>query len=155
MPTVSIERQEIAPQPVLFVRARASRQELAGAIGKGVGASYGRAHQAGAALAGPPFTRYPELGAGLLTIESGMPVAVPTPGEGPVEAGELPGGPVVVAIHAGAYDQLSETYAAMERWMESHGVRAAGAPWESYLTDPADHPDQANWRTAVYWPIAE
>ena len=154
MPTLSIERQEIAAQPVLFVRARSARHELATAIGAGIGQSYQHAHKAGGAMSGPPFTRYAELGAGLLTIESGVPLATPLAGEGAVEAGTLPGGPAVVAMHAGPYEQLSETYAAIERWMEANGARPGGAPWESYVTDPADHPNQADWRTAVYWPIA-
>ena len=63
------------------------------------------------------------------------------------------GGPAAVAVHMGPYDKLQETYAAMERWMQQQGVRAAGAPWESYITDPADHPDPADWRTEVYWPL--
>jgi len=54
----------------------------------------------------------------------------------------------------GAYDKLQDTYAAIERWMQEHGVRAAGAPWESYITDPAEHPDPAKWRTDVFWPIS-
>jgi effector-binding domain-containing protein len=40
-----------------------------------------------------------------------------------------------------------------ERWMEAQGFRAAGAPWEAYLTDPAEHPDPADWRTEICWPI--
>ena len=155
MPTLSIERQEIAAQPVLFVRTRSARHELASAIGAGVGQSYMQAQKAGLAMAGPPFTRYPSMSAGLITIEAGVPLAAPAGGDGAVEAGELPGGPVVVAMHAGPYEQLTETYAAIERWIEAQGLRPNGAPWESYLTDPADHPDQADWRTAVYWPIAE
>ncbi len=38
------------------------------------------------------------------------------------------------------------------------GVLPAGpaaAPWESYVTDPAQHPDPADWRTEVYWPLAQ
>lgn len=155
MPTLSIERHDIAAQPVLFVRARVARHELATAIGDGIGRSYGHAHRSGLAMAGPPFTRYPEVGAGLMTVEAGVPLAAAAAGSGGIEAGELPGGPVAVAIHAGPYDQLTETYAAIERWMQTQGVRPGGAPWESYLTDPADHPNQADWRTAVYWPIAE
>ncbi|MGD9902180.1 MAG: helix-turn-helix domain-containing protein [Vicinamibacterales bacterium] len=155
MPTLSIERQEIAAQPVLFVRARVARHELAAAIGNGIGKSYGHAHQAGMALAGPPFTRYPEVGAGLMTVEAGVPLARVAAGAGDIEAGELPGGAVAVAMHAGPYEQLTDTYAAIERWMAANGVRPGGAPWESYLTDPADHPNQADWRTAVYWPIVE
>lgn len=155
MPTLSIERQVIAAQPVFFVRAKSARHELATFIGQGIGQSFAHAQKSGCAMAGPPFTRYPGMTPGLLTIEAGVPLATAGSGDGPVEAGELPGGPVLMAMHAGPYDHLTETYAAMERWMESNGARPAGAPWESYLTDPADHPNPADWRTAVYWPIAE
>lgn len=155
MPTLSIERQDIAPQPALFVRARVARHELATAIGAGIGQSYMQAQKTGAALAGPPFARYPEMSVGLLTVECGMPTATPASGEGAVEAGTLQGGPVVVAMHAGPYEQLTETYAAIERWMEEQGLQKDGAPWESYVADPADHPDAADWRTLVYWPIAK
>ena len=82
-----------------------------------------------------------------------MPVATAASGEGDVVAGSLSGGPVAVAMHGGPYDQLTETYAALERWIESNGFRIGGAPWESYLTDPADLPDPAEWRTEVYWPL--
>jgi AraC family transcriptional regulator len=57
-------------------------------------------------------------------------------------------------MHAGSYDTLTETYAAVERWIESNGYRIGGPPWESYITDPADLPDPADWRTEVYWPLA-
>jgi effector-binding domain-containing protein len=105
------------------------------------------------ALAGHPFTRYLSTGPGLLTIEVGFRFAEPVAGEGEVEAGELHGGAVVVGVHGGPYDQLGETYAAMELWMEQNGLHPGGAPWEQYVTDPADHPDPGEWRTEVYWPV--
>ena len=46
-----------------------------------------------------------------------------------------------------------DTYAAMHRWAEQNGFELGGAPWESYITDPAEHPDPANWRTEIYWPL--
>ena len=109
---------------------------------------------AGLAITGRPFTRYLSTGPGLFNIEVGIPVAATPTGEGDVAAGTLPGGAVAVAMHGGSYDQLTDTYAALERWIESNGYRISGAPWESYITDPADHPDPADWRTEVYWPIA-
>jgi AraC family transcriptional regulator len=154
MPTLSIERQEIAAQPVLFVRTKAPRHELAAAIGTSIGRSYAQAQKSGVAPAGRPFARYPEMSAELITVECGLPTAAPARGDGPVETGSLQGGPVVVAMHAGHYEQLTQTYAAIERWMEERGLRKGGAPWESYVTDPAEHPDPADWRTLVYWPIA-
>jgi len=155
MPMLSIERRNLTMQHTLLVRLRAARHELAQSIGEGVGKVYLHAQQAGVALAGHPFTRYLAAGPGLLTIEVGFHVSTPAVGAGEVEAGQLPGGPAVVAIHGGPYEQLSETYAAAERWMETNAFRPADAPWEWYITDPAEHPDPSDWRTHVFWPIAE
>jgi AraC family transcriptional regulator len=155
MPTLSIERRQIAPQHILFVRFRVARHELAAAIGEGLGKAFPYSQRAGLAIAGRPFTRYLSTGPGLYSIEVGMPVATAPNGEGQVAAATLPGGPVVVAVHAGPYDQLAEAYAALERWIEANGYRTGGAPWESYITDPADLPDPADWRTEVYWPLKE
>jgi AraC family transcriptional regulator len=155
MPTESIVRKEITAQPVLFVRLRAARNELPAAIAEGAGKSYVHAQKAGAALAGKPFTRYLTSGPGLLSIEVGLPVVSQVAGAADVESGSLPAGLVAVATHAGPYEELASTYAALERWIESQQLETVGAPWESYVTDPAEHPNPADWRTEVYWPIAE
>lgn len=155
MPMLSIAREEVAAQPILFVRRRVARSEISQAIGEGLGAAFGLAMRKGCAIAGRPFARYPSMGPGLLTLEVGCPLASATDGEGDVEPGTLQGGPVAVALHAGPYDELGETYAAMERWMADNGYAPGGPPWESYLTDPAELPNSADWRTAVYWPLAK
>lgn len=152
---LSIERRTAAPQPVLFVRLSAAREELAQKIGEGLGRSCGYAQASGHVMAGPPYVRYTSMDAGVLTIEAGAPLARPAPGAGDVESGELPGGPVVVALHGGPYDDLRATYVAIERWMVEQGLKPAGAPWESYLTDPAAHPNPDEWRTEVYWPVSQ
>jgi AraC family transcriptional regulator len=153
MPTLSIERRELAEQPILSVRSRAGRHEIANAIAEGLGKAFPYTQKNGLALAGRPFARYHSTGPGLFDMEVGIPLSAPATGEGDVKAGVLPGGLTAVAVHAGPYDQLSETYAALERWIEANGLRIAGAPWESYITDPMDHPDPADWRTEVYWPV--
>jgi len=66
----------------------------------------------------------------------------------------LPGGGAACTIHAGPYEDLNEAYAALEAWMESHGFTPRGAPWESYLTDPAEHANPRDWRTEISWPLA-
>ena len=154
MSTPAIERQELQPQPALVLKRRIARAEIAATIAEGLGKTYPYALQNSLAIAGRPFARYSDVGPGLMTIEVGTPLAAPAAGVGDIEAITLPGGPAAVAVHMGAYDKLQDTYAAIERWMQEHGVRAAGAPWESYITDPAEHPDPANWRTDVYWPIS-
>ena len=153
MPMLSIERRELAAQPFLFVRAKAARSEISKAIGDGLGKAFPYAMQAGAPIAGRPTARYVTSGPGLFDLQIGIPIAVAAPGNGDVQAGELPGGPIAVAVHAGAYDDLGDTYAAMERWMDANGYRPGGAPWESYVTDPGEFPDVNDWRTEVYWPL--
>lgn len=154
MPTLSIERRELTERPIVFVSLRAARHEIPAGIAEGAGKTYMYAQKAGVAIAGHPFTRYLSTGPGLFDMEIGIPLAAAAPGEGEVKSGVLPSGPAAVALHAGPYDQLGETYAALERWIESNGLRPAGPPWEWYKTDPAEHPDPADWRTEVYWPVA-
>lgn len=149
-----IEARELSPQAVLLIRRRVERSQIATTLGPLYGSIFGFAQQCGAALAGQPFTRYVEWGAALLTIEAGLPIAVPVTGSGEVRVDTLPGGRVAATTHEGPYDRLLDAYAALERWIETQGLRPAGAPWEVYVTDPADHPDPRDWRTDVFWPIA-
>jgi len=153
MPMLSIERRELTPAHVLIVRARCARHELSKTMGESFGKAFPYAMGTGVPLAGRPFTRYLSTGPGLFTIESGCVMASAAPGSGEVEAATLPGGPAAVAMHGGSYDTLGETYAEMERWMEKNGLKPGSAPWESYITDPVEHPDPANWRTEIYWPL--
>lgn len=153
MPTLSIERREMPEQPFLFVHAKVARSEIAKAIAEGLGKVFPYAMKAGLPMAGPPTARYLTSGPGLLEMQVGVPIAVAAAGQGEVKAGELPGGLIAVAVHAGAYEQLGDTYAEMERWMEANRYRRGGAPWESYVTDPGEVPDVKDWRTEIYWPL--
>jgi AraC family transcriptional regulator len=149
----SVTTKELSPQPVLLVRRRVKLSVIAATLGEVLGLVFEYAQRSGAALAGQPLTRYLEWGPGLLTIEAGMPVAAPVPGEGDVAADTLPGGLVAMTTHKGAYEKLAEAHAAIQIWIEEHGLVASGAPWESYVTDPADYPDPADWKTEIYWPV--
>jgi len=154
MPMLTIERRDLPAQPVLIVRRRIARADLQSTLADCFGRVFGHCHKAGLPMEGRPFTRYFSTGPGLWTIEAGKPMAAAAPGEGEIEAGTLPPGPAVVAVHSGSYDQLGDTYVAMEKWMEAQGLRPGEAPWESYITDPAEHPDPSEWRTEIYWPVA-
>jgi AraC family transcriptional regulator len=153
MPMLSATVRTIPPQHALIIRSRVARDEIAATIGQSLGRIVPHALGAGGALAGQPFARYPEFGAGLITIEVGMPLAAPVPGSGDIEAFTLPAGPTAVAVHGGPYDKLPETFVAFEKWIAAQGHSCGGAPWEVYVTDPADHPDAADWRTEIYWPV--
>ncbi len=151
--TYSITTKEIAPQPVLVVRRRVKRSEIAKMIGESLPLVFMHAQKTGAALAGPPFARYLDWGPGM-TMEAGMPLASPAAGEDDVLADMLPGGLVATTMHEGPYDLLSDAHAAIQQWIEEQGLKQAGAPWESYVTDPGEYPDPKDWKTEVFWPLA-
>jgi len=41
------------------------------------------------------------------------------------------------------------------RRVGARGYKVDGAPWEQYVTDRGEHPNPADGRTEVCWPIAE
>ena len=155
----TVSRREITAQPVLVVRRRVRRAEIAATIAQELPRVFLHAQQRGIAISGYPITRYLETSVGLVTLETGMRVTArggewtAGEGEGDVLAETLPGGPVAVTIHTGPYDQLQAAYAALEEWIAANGFHSAGAPWEAYLNDPADHPNPQDWKTEVFWPI--
>jgi AraC family transcriptional regulator len=160
----SVVRKSLAPQPVLVVRRRVKRTEVAATIGSALPHIFQYAQQHGIALAGHPLTRYSNPGLGLFTIEPGVRIAdadytVRTREHAETASGVavieelLPGGPAATTIHVGPYDKLGEAYAALESWIESEQLHPAGAPWEYYITDPAEFPDPKDWKTEVFWPI--
>jgi AraC family transcriptional regulator len=152
----SITKREIPAQPVLVVRRRVKPSEVATTLAEVLGYVFLHAQQNGIALAGQPLTRYLEWGPGLWTIEAGMPVtahAGENTAQGDVRADTLPGGFAATTTHTGPYDQLNQAHAAVQQWIEAEGLTAAGAPWESYTTDPADYPDPKDWKTEIFWPV--
>ncbi|WP_420433345.1 helix-turn-helix domain-containing protein [Hyphobacterium sp.] len=155
MPTSEITLRKVERQPILFVRRRVSRTQLQPLFAECFPKIFQHCIASGIAIAGQPMARYVETGHGLWTIDSAIPVAVDAPSAGEIEAGEIQPGPVALAVHHGAYETLGETHAAIELWIEDSDHRAEGAPWESYVTSPAEYPDIADWRTEVFWPLVD
>jgi AraC family transcriptional regulator len=154
--TSAIAKKELAAQPVLVVRRRIKPADLAKTLAEVLGHVFVHAQQHGMALTGQPFTRYIEWGPGIWTIEAGLPVAGhgKDVSGGEVRAETLPGGPAAVTTHIGPYEGLAAAHAAVQQWIEAQGLKAAGAPWEVYVTDPADFPDPKDWKTDLFWPLA-
>nr|MDT0661339.1 AraC family transcriptional regulator [Micromonospora sp. DSM 115978] len=139
----------------LVMRRRITCDEIATTLAEFLPTVFGYAQQHGLAMAGPPFARYPEVGMGSLVMEGGVSIAAPpptTPDAG-IEAITVPACRAAVTIHRGPYDSLPDSYQQIEKWMREQGLVAAGPPWETYLTDPGDHPDPATWETELVQPI--
>src|SRR5579883_795632 len=163
--TYSVTKKELAAQPVLVVWRKVKRSEIPSTIAEVLPQVFAYAQQHAIALSGVPFTRYIEMGPGLITMEPGMRIAAPledakptaTSAEGPgatVAAATLPGGPVATTMHIGPYEALGEAYASVQQWIEAQGLTPGGAPWECYITDPAEYPDPKDWKTEVFWPLS-
>ncbi|HSO04036.1 MAG TPA: GyrI-like domain-containing protein [Candidatus Limnocylindrales bacterium] len=140
-----IERLEA--QPVAVVRAHVAVDGiptfLAGAFGEVIGVLAAQGLEA----AGPPFARYGMSDRGF-DVEAGFPSSAPVEPTGRVEAGELPGGPAIVILHRGSYDDVAADYRAGQEWLAANRWTATGAPWEVYL----DGPEVAEPRTLVCMP---
>jgi AraC family transcriptional regulator len=153
--TLDIAVKDLPVAYALVMRRRITREDIATALSECLPAVFTYALGNGLALAGPPFARYPELGMAHLVLEAGITVAaLPStePGGG-IETLTLPARRAAVAIHRGPYDRLPETYRAIEEWLDREGLTSDGAPMETYLTDPGEHPDPATWETEVAQPI--
>ncbi len=155
MPIVEIRKKTLKSQPVLLMRRQVPGNQLQALFADCFPKLFQFCVGSGIAITGQPIARYVATGTGLWTIECAIPVAEPVSGEGEIEAGTLRAGCVAFAIHAGDYESLPETNAAIETWIEKNGFRRDGASWEQYITSPAEHPNVEDWRTHVCWPIAE
>lgn len=153
--SLTITRKDFPGQPILFIRRRVARSELPNMLAECFGTLFGHGQSTGLPIVGSPLARYVAMGPGPWIVDAGMPIASRAPAAGEMQPGSLPAGPTAFAVHIGAYEQLPETHAAIERWIAAQGYQGAGDPWESYVTDPSQHPDPAEWRTEVYRPLAQ
>lgn len=154
-----IEVKMLPAQPVLLVRRRVPRAEIAMTIGKELRNVFVYSQANGIGISGHPITRYPEYGVGMVTLETGVRVSSHTgewrsgDGDGTVVRELLAAGPAASTIHTGPYEGLQDAYAALEQWITANGRESAGAPWEVYLNDPGDFPDSKDWKTELFWPL--
>jgi effector-binding domain-containing protein len=113
----------------------------------------------GVAPAGAPFVRYHVIDmAGPLDIEVGFPVDEEVVGDGRVGPGALPAGRYASLVYIGAENGIAGN-AALIDWAAEAGIAwdAYESPRghgfrgrvETFLSDPAEEPDPARWRTEV------
>lgn len=156
MAEATIPELTVAEVPALtcVIRRRRSRMnELAQVIPRLIAETHAWVAQHGG-WNGPPLAVIGPPGSdGLTEVEVGWPVAVPAEPPTPLEAVTYPAGRTVVHQHVGPYERLSETYAALERALESRGLRPAGPARESYLTNPEEEPDPEKWVTEIVCPV--
>jgi effector-binding domain-containing protein len=152
MTTFSVET--IDAQAAAVLRAEVPMAELRTVFDRGFGAVMGVTQAQGIAITGPPFGFYPRMPTDTVEVAVGFPVSAAITPDGEVVPFELPGGRVATGVHTGSYDTLETTYRELTEWAAAEGHTLADHMWESYLTDPREHPDPATWRTLITWPLA-
>ena len=128
-------------------------------IGKSLGLLYGSLMEtmgnSGLQMAGPPMAMYDAPSGDIFRFAAGLPVdkkpeaALPSG----AEFMEIPAGNSLVCHFNGLYQKTAEAYAQFPAEMKARGLRPAGAPWESYVTDPQTVKDPMAVRTEIYWPV--
>jgi len=92
-----------------------------------------------------------ERATGVMTIDVGVQVESPLPGNGEVVPVTSPGGLVATTTHIGPYAKLGEASSALHEFCRTHDHPIAGATWEVY-GDWTNDPSQL--RTDVFVLIA-
>jgi effector-binding domain-containing protein len=100
-----------------------------------------------------------------LIVEVGVPVEAPVAGAGDIAAGVLPAGRFVTLLHAGHPDELVAVSAHLQDWAAARGLEfdsrpsAEGDLWgcrlETFLTDPREVTDPAQWQTELAYKLAD
>lgn len=155
MPTSDIENKDLAEQPILYIQRQVPQTQLQVLFAECFPKLYGHCMANGIEMAGQPIARYVSIGAGKWTVDCAIPIASAAQSDGEIEAGTLQAGSTAVATHQGEYDSLAESYAVIEEWVQQNGWKNNGPIWECYVTSPAEHPNPADWKTDIFWPIAK
>ncbi|WP_214405199.1 MerR family transcriptional regulator [Pseudonocardia lacus] len=66
----------------------------------------------------------------------------------------LPETRLAVALHVGAFADMTATYGAVGAWVAEHDRVVTGPLQELYLAGPPEVTDPDAWRTEVGWPVA-
>ena len=148
-----ITQVTLEQQPILFIRRNVSEAELQPLFAECFGKLFGYGVQHCLPIAGQPIARYVSIGPGLWTVDCVLPLTEAIKEAEDLQAGVLDGGKVLKAEHFGPYEELKNSYIAIQTWMEREKISPRGAHWEQYVTDPGEEPDAGKWQTDIYWPV--
>jgi effector-binding domain-containing protein len=151
--TFKIKESDILPLFTLTVRDTCSPTTISSkleAIYKEVSETLSKN---GFMVAGAPFAVYHSYSPEQFDIEAGIPVNKPAKDFGKIRAGEIKAGKAVVADYFGPYTGTGKAYTAIEEYLKKNNMKAIGAPWEVYMTDPESVTDPSQLLTIIYYRI--
>jgi effector-binding domain-containing protein len=139
-------------QPTLAIRTRTAVQDIPSVLGQTFGAIGAYLGKLGEPPACAPFVAYYNMDMQDLDIEIGFPVARSLPGEGNIEASEMPAGDYGACTHVGPFDKMEPTYKALTEFIAQQGRQPTGVAYEVYLSDPSIVPME-ELQTQILFPL--
>jgi effector-binding domain-containing protein len=151
--------EERPERPYMGIRTQATMKEFKRAIPQLLGEVIAWLKHEGVPWAGAPLIRYYVIDMkSKLEIELGVPVAVALTGDDRVKPAVLPAGRYAALVYTGVKNGVKANGALLDwgaeqglvwdKWETTAGD-AFGSRYESFLTDPAEEPNQAKWETEV------
>lgn len=151
--TYPIKLKKSEPRTVLCKRIVTTRTTL----GRDLGQAYRELEQylkaRKVAIAGSPLAIYHTPPGPKWRIDACLPLGSPVTGSGPIQPKKLPGGPVAILTHRGAYHDLTPVYLALWKWINHQGYKPAGPPREIYAAMPPRIKNPAKFVTLIVWPV--
>ena len=149
---------------LVYVRGQADLDNVYGAVVDALKKVRAYLEKDGTAPAGPAIARYTESGDSGFQFEAGYPVAdapKSPPAEG-IAVGDAPSGKFLDFVHRGSFNNIDQTYSAIDDYFAAHGQQSGGGAeadedndvladsFEQYTTDPlTTGPDQVEVHVMV------
>ncbi|MDB5988346.1 MAG: hypothetical protein JWR16_3399 [Nevskia sp.] len=156
---LQVERVDLQPQTIVSVAGSATTD--VDAIGKALGAAYGKVgvamKAAGLKQVAAPVSitrRYDEV-AKVYEFDAGIPVDradASLPADGPAKLTKTYAGLALKVQHQGPYATLGKTYELIDAFKKAYGLQDNGDSWEQYVDDPTTTP-AAEVKTLIFVPV--
>jgi effector-binding domain-containing protein len=146
------EIKEQAAQPTLSIRKRTPIDGLPQLLGESYGKIAGYLAELGTQPDGAPFAAYYNMDMQDLDVEIGFPVTEPVPSKGDIQASQIPGGKLAIALHTGPYGEIGPAYDALTQFAKEQGCEPTGVSYEFYLNDPQETSPQ-DLKTQIIFPL--
>lgn len=132
--------RQLRRQPTLSIRAEVAWSDAPAFFDRAYGALLRHVGARGGVLDGPPLSCSYRRTADSMDVEAALPLLLPVEGGGEIVSGEIPPVEVAATFHVGSYAGLSESYRALEDFVERSGRRATGVAYDFYVDDPGRVP---------------
>lgn len=150
---IKVEEVEVPAMMYMSMRDTASNAT----IGMKIGMCYGEIGKAMAKQklkqAGAMFAIYHEYRDNYFDLEPAAPVDKAGKNDGKIMFAKMDATKAVVTHYYGPYEGVGPSYAALNGYIKTKGLKIKGSPWESYITDPMVEKDTAKWQTDIYYPV--